>query len=191
MSYRNRMIGTGSAVAAFLAIGVTPLALAPQAQADFDDLFSLDWLTPTAAVDTSGSVEAFSFGDMSAEFGDFSMATLFDQVFYTPMHMLAEFWITNPLGELVNGAINGLSGQFLIGNGADGTELNPDGGHGGLWFGDGGAGWDSDLDGVAGGNGGNDIYLSNGGDGCAGRAGAAGGDVGIVGVWMGHVGDGG
>ncbi|MGB3523944.1 MAG: PGRS repeat-containing protein, partial [Mycobacterium sp.] len=189
MSYRNRMIGTGSAVAAFLAFGMTPLAPAPAAQADFEDLFSFDWLVPAAAdVDVPGSADAF---DMSAMFGDFNVATLFDQMFYSPLHMVTEFWINNPLGEMVNGAINAISGQYLIGDGLDGTAENPDGGHGGLWFGDGGAGWNSDVAGVVGGNGGNAIGFGNGGDGGDGGAGAAGGNGGIGGVWMGHGGDGG
>lgn len=42
----------------------------------------------------------------------------------------------------------------MICNGADGTELDPDGQAGGLWFGDGGNGWSSNLAGITGGNGG-------------------------------------
>ena len=186
--HRNRMIGTGSAVAAFLAFGMTPLAPAPTAQADFEDLFSFDWLVPAADVDAPGSADAF---DLSALMGDFNVATLFDQMFYSPLHMVTEFWINNPLGEMVNGAINTISGQYLIGDGIDGTAENPDGGHGGLWFGDGGAGWSSDVEGVAGGSGGNAIGFGNGGDGGDGGAGAAGGNGGIGGTWMGHGGDGG
>ncbi|MEB3035213.1 PGRS repeat-containing protein, partial [[Mycobacterium] nativiensis] len=181
---RNRMIGAGSTVAAFLAFGMTPLAPAPAAQADFfEDLFSFDWMVPTADVDVSGSAEAF---DLSGLMGDFNAVTLFDQLFYSPMHMLSEAWINNPFGEMVNGAINTMAGQYLIGDGIDGTEANPDGGHGGLWFGDGGAGWNSDEAGVAGGNGGNAIGFGNGGAGGDGGAGAAGGNGGIGGTWMGH-----
>lgn len=79
---------------------------------------------------------------------------LLNSFFYAPIHSMLELWINNPFGEMVNGAINNMSGLYLIGDGADGTALNPDGGDGGLWFGDGGAGWSSDAAGVAGGDGG-------------------------------------
>ncbi|WP_067970085.1 PGRS repeat-containing protein [Mycolicibacter icosiumassiliensis] len=180
--HRNRMIGAGSAVAAFLAFGMTPLTPAPQAQADFEDLFNFDWLAPTADIDVPGSADAF---DLSSLMGDFNAATLFDQLFYDPVHMLTEFWINNPLGEMVNGTINSLAGQYLIGDGVAGTAANPDGGNGGLWFGDGGAGWNSDVAGVAGGTGGNALGFGNGGDGGAGGAvsgnGGAGGAAGAGG----------
>ncbi|MGB3475676.1 MAG: PGRS repeat-containing protein, partial [Mycobacterium sp.] len=159
----NRAIGTGSAVAAFLAFGMAPLAGAPAAQADgFEDLFDFSWLTPADVTsDVDPGLAAF---DPAA----FDMITILDQWFYTPLHMGMTAWIDSDFGAMVNNAINEMSGQYLIGNGAAGTELNPDGGDGGLWFGDGGAGWSSDADGVAGGNGGDALgWLGNGGDGGA------------------------
>jgi hypothetical protein len=71
--------------------------------------------------------------------------------------------------------INQLTAPFtegfcgMICNGVDGTEADPDGGNGGLWFGDGGDGWTSTIEGVAGGNGG---HAGGIGDGGAGGAGA-------------------
>lgn len=198
--YRGRVVGAASAVGAFLAFGMAPMAAAPAAHADFDfDDFFGDLFTSWSVPDTGDSASTW---DLSALFGAtdpgssaadwFSWPGIMDQLFYEPLNGLAQLWITNPLGEAVNGMINQWSGLYLIGNGVDGTEANPDGGDGGLWFGDGGAGWNSDLDGVAGGDGGAALgWLGNGGDGGDGGAGAAGGDGGAGGWWMGHGGDGG
>lgn len=41
---------------------------------------------------------------------------------------------------MADGLITTTSGQFLIGNAANGTEADPTGGAGGLWSGDGGNG---------------------------------------------------
>ena len=67
----------------------------------------------------------------------------------------------------------------LICNGANGTELNPNGVGGGWLFGDGGMGWSSTEVGVAGGNGG--LFLGNGGHGGAGGGGVNGAS-GVTGV---------
>lgn len=70
-------------------------------------------------------------------------------------------WINSPSGQLFGNLVNPLfapltgGGCGVICNGADGTAGHPDGGYGGLWFGDGGDGWSSNLEGVAGGRGGN------------------------------------
>ena len=122
-----------------------------------------------------------------------SAAGLFQQYIYDPLHASVESWINSSFGEQVDHAINTASGQFLIGNGADGTgQLDPNGGDGGLWFGDGGNGWDSDQAGVAGGSGGDAVgFFGNGGDGGMGGAGAAGGDGGDGGSLFGIGGDGG
>ncbi|OBY29093.1 hypothetical protein ACT18_24960, partial [Mycolicibacter kumamotonensis] len=69
--------------------------------------------------------------------------TMVDQWLYEPLHTSMENWISSDFGAMVNGWINTSAGQFLIGDGTDGTAENPDGGNGGLWFGDGGNGWDS------------------------------------------------
>ncbi|MGB3331677.1 MAG: PGRS repeat-containing protein, partial [Mycobacterium sp.] len=176
----SRAVGAASAVGAFLAFGMAPLSSAPAAQADeFDwiaDLFDASaWLTPEPA-----------------DVGAFDWTTMIDQWFYDPIHTSMEAWISSDFGEMVNGWINTSAGQFLIGDGADGTEANPDGGHGGLWFGDGGDGWDSTEAGVAGGAGGNAAgWLGDGGVGGDGGAGANGGDGGAGGLWMGNGGAGG
>ncbi|WP_327344904.1 PGRS repeat-containing protein [Mycolicibacter icosiumassiliensis] len=64
-------------------------------------------------------------------------------------------WIDSPLGSTVNEFINPLfafgGSCGLICNGVDGSETNVDGGAGGWIFGDGGTGWSSTDDGVAGG----------------------------------------
>ncbi|CQD09511.1 PE-PGRS family protein [Mycolicibacterium conceptionense] len=93
------------------------------------------------------------------------------QFIYQPLHEGTQLWITSPLGGAVNGVINQVSGQYLIGNGTDGTLENPDGTDGGLWFGDGGDGFDGTADGVAGGDGGDAGWFGDGGQGgAAGRA---------------------
>lgn len=80
----------------------------------------------------------------------------------------------------------------LICNGADGTAENPDGGNGGWLFGNGGAGWNSTVVGVAGGNGGHGgLLFGNGGRGGAGGLSTAGGDGGNAGLLGGRGGAGG
>ncbi|MGV0626158.1 PGRS repeat-containing protein [Mycolicibacter minnesotensis] len=59
----------------------------------------------------------------------------------------------------------------IICDGADGAAENPNGEGGGLFFGGGGAGWNSTEAGVAGGNGGVAGGLGNGGDGTGGAGG--------------------
>ncbi|WP_411431135.1 PGRS repeat-containing protein, partial [Mycolicibacterium conceptionense] len=113
------------------------------------------------------------------------------QFIYQPLHEGTQLWITSPLGGAVNGVINQVSGQYLIGNGTDGTLENPDGTDGGLWFGDGGDGFDGAADGVAGGDGGDAGWFGDGGQGGAGWAGLDGGDGGQGGSFMGTGGRGG
>ena len=121
-----------------------------------------------------------------------SAAGLFQQYIYDPLHAGVESWINSSFGEQVDQALNLASGQFLIGNGADGTALDPSGGDGGLWLGDGGKGWDSIEPGQAGGSGGEAVgFFGSGGEGGAGGAGAAGGDGGNAGSMFGIGGDGG
>ncbi|MGB3895364.1 MAG: hypothetical protein WA942_14060, partial [Mycolicibacter sinensis] len=137
---RNRAIGASSAVAAFLAFGMAPLATAPPAQADLEDLFDFSWFNELfAPADTTAALE---LAPGAADGLGFDMTSLIDQWFYTPMHMGIQAWITSDFGEMINNSINQMAGLYLIGNGIDGTALNPDGGAAGLWLGDGGAGWD-------------------------------------------------
>ena len=121
-----------------------------------------------------------------------SAEAVFQQDVYDPIHTAIEDWINSPLGEQTDNFINTTSGQFLIGNGADGTSTDPTGGSGGLWFGDGGNGWDSNEADVAGGAGGSAGGLfGNGGDGGDGGAGANGGAGGDGGSLLGIGGNGG
>jgi endoglycosylceramidase len=121
-----------------------------------------------------------------------SAAGLFQQYIYDPLHAGIESWINSSFGEQVDHLLNTASGQFLIGNGAEGSALDHTGGDGGLWFGDGGPGWDSDEAGVAGGSGGDAVgFFGSGGDGGLGGLGANGGDGGDAGSLFGIGGDGG
>ncbi|WP_424425565.1 PGRS repeat-containing protein, partial [Mycolicibacter algericus] len=89
------------------------------------------------------------------------------------MHTGIEEWVNSDFGQQIAGVVNQLSGLYLIGDGAAGTAENPNGGDGGLLFGDGGDGWDATGSGEAGGHGGAALSLfGNGGDGGDGGAGA-------------------
>lgn len=83
----------------------------------------------------------------AAPAADPSLADLFQTEFYEPLHAADQAWINSPLGEEFDNAINPLfaTNDFcgLICNGTPGTEADPTGGNGGLFFGDGGAGWTS------------------------------------------------
>ncbi|WP_163705392.1 cellulase family glycosylhydrolase [Mycolicibacter senuensis] len=184
-------------VAAFLAVTVP----AAPAQADFDDMMDVlfdPFVTAAGAFDGETLFDATAWESfLSAEHWDAALAALaepgpavgFD--LYAGLHGATQTWIDSDLGSQVNGVINTLFGSTVIGNGIDGTQDNPDGGDGGWLFGDGGAGWDSTTDGVAGGAGGAAGIFGDGGDGGAGGAGAAGGDGGAGGWLWGNGGDGG
>jgi hypothetical protein len=136
-----------------------------------------------------------------------ALAEAFQQGLYLPLHMFdqewidnqfgIEAWITSPVGQYIDQDINYLfqvPSEFcgVICNGAPGTELDPTGGDGGLFFGDGGAGYDAAADpGMAGGDGGNAGLIGNGGDGGDGGLGADGGNGGDGGQAMGNGGVGG
>ncbi|MCV7382862.1 cellulase family glycosylhydrolase [Mycolicibacter longobardus] len=188
-------------VAAFLAVTSAATPLAP-AQADIDDMMDVLFapfvtaageldgqaLFDTAAWDTFLSPESWS--SALTALAEPGLAVAFDP--YAGLYDLAEKWIDSDLGIQVNGFINQLFGSTVIGNGADGTEANPDGAAGGWLFGNGGAGWNSTIDGVAGGAGGAAVgILGNGGAGGDGGAGAVGGDGGAGGWLFGNGGDGG
>ncbi|WP_233424667.1 cellulase family glycosylhydrolase [Mycolicibacter heraklionensis] len=200
--HRSRVVGSKVVgVAAFLAVTSAAVPLAP-AHADLDDMMDV-LFTPFATAD--GALDGQALFDtaawdtfLSSAHWDAAFAALaepspalaFD--FYTGLHDLAEKWIDSQLGSQVNGAINTLFGSTVIGNGADGTEANPNGGNGGWLFGDGGAGWNSTTDGVAGGHGGSAVGIfGNGGAGGDGGAGAVGGDGGAAGWLFGNGGHGG
>ncbi|MFL0177997.1 cellulase family glycosylhydrolase [Mycobacterium sp. SMC-15] len=197
--HRSKVVGSKVVgIAAFLAIAPT----APTAHADFDDMMDVLF---TPFVTTEGALDGDALFDTTA-WDTFLSSAHWDAAFaalsepspalafdlYTGLHDIAEKWIESDLGIQVNGAINTLFGSTVIGNGADGTEDNPDGGDGGWLFGDGGAGWNSTTDGVAGGHGGSAVGLfGNGGAGGDGGAGAVGGDGGAAGWLWGNGGHGG
>ncbi|CNW81456.1 Conserved protein of uncharacterised function%2C PE-PGRS family protein (PE-PGRS 20) [Mycobacterium tuberculosis] len=86
---------------------------------------------------------------------------------------------------LINAPTQALWGRPLIGNGADGTAANPNGGAGGLLYGNGGNGFSQTTAGLTGGTGGSAGLIGNGGNGGAGGAGANGGDGGNGGLGAG------
>ena len=176
-----RRVGSrsGAGAGAFLAFGLSPLAAAPAAQADV----LTDWidLVIDPVVNAAPPVEALDFSawldpstwnldwagtDLAGTFAAAAVpspeAVPFDdwlgQFVYAPLHTSIEDWINSPSGIQFGDLVNTWSGQFLIGDGVDGTALNPDGADGGLWLGDGGDGW-------LGGDGGNaGWFLGDGGD---------------------------
>ena len=113
------------------------------------------------------------------------------EVVYNPVHAIGQAWVNSPIGTQIDTALNTLTGLNLIGNGTPGTAEHPDGGNGGFFLGDGGAGWSSTVAGVAGGNGGSAGLLGNGGLGGNGGAGANGCNGGWGGLLMGIAGNGG
>jgi hypothetical protein len=73
----------------------------------------------------------------------------------------------------INAPAEALMGRPLIGNGANGTATHPDGGEGGLLYGNGGNGFDNTATpGAVGGAGGDAGLIGNGGSGGSGGAGA-------------------
>ncbi|MGB3332700.1 MAG: PGRS repeat-containing protein, partial [Mycobacterium sp.] len=185
----HRAIGFATAAGAFLTFGLTPLAAAPAAQADFDDaldavfaLFlddttnTLDWdavFSPTAwdtfLAPAHWDTALAELGSALAGSAVADPNTLLLQYFYTPIHTGIEGWINSDLGEQLNNLINqpflALTGRALIGDGADGTAEHPDGGDGGWLFGDGGNGWTNTGSDGMGGAGGNAGMFGNGGTG--------------------------
>ncbi len=83
---------------------------------------------------------------------------------------------------LINAPTQALWGRPLIGNGADGTAANPNGGAGGLLYGNGGNGFSQTTAGLTGGTGGSGRVdrqrAATGGAGGAGANGGAGGNGG-------------
>ncbi|MEK1162847.1 PE family protein, partial [Mycobacterium ulcerans] len=105
-------------------------------------------------------------------------------------YSLAEAASASPLEQLldlINLPSQTLLGRPLIGDGADGTASAPNGGAGGLLYGNGGNGYDNSASaGVAGGAGGSAGLVGNGGIGGAGGALAAGGAGGTGGLLFGN-----
>ncbi len=202
-------MSAGSAAGAFLAFGLSPLT-APQASADGLDwildpiINSLSSLDPTLGIDLSAlatsidpsfalenAATAAALAEPATAAGSATSADLAQSYAFAPLETAEQAWIASPTGEQIDNVLNATFGEFLIGNGAAGTEADPTGGAGGLLFGDGGAGWNSTEAGVAGGNGGDAGFLGDGGVGGEGGAGADGGDGGDGGSLIGIGGDGG
>lgn len=140
----RRVAGFTTTVGVLVAAGLTTLAGAPGARADDVDVGA--WFDP----------------DMWSAAAD----TAFRQLVVDPIHDGIEDWIHSDLGQQIDTAINQIFGLYLIGDGDAGTAANPNGGAGGLWFGDGGDGWDATGAGQAGGDGGAALSLFGiGGDG--------------------------
>lgn len=68
---------------------------------------------------------------------------------------------------VINAPAQALFGRPLIGNGANGTAASPNGGDGGILYGNGGNGFSQTTAGVAGGAGGSAGLIGNGGNGGA------------------------
>ena len=159
---------------------------------------------PAATLDLASLLEELF---VSGGTDNTALAEAFQQALYLPVHMFDQEWIANQFG--IEAWINSPVGQYIdqdinylfqvpseycgvICNGAPGTEAVPTGGDGGLFFGDGGAGYDAAADpGMAGGNGGDAGLIGNGGAGGAGGLGADGGNGGAGGQAMGNGGVGG
>ena len=99
--------------------------------------------------------------------------------------------VLDDLLGVVNAPTEALLGRPLIGNGANGTAASPNGGAGGLLYGNGGTGYSETTSGVAGGAGGAAGLLGRGGAGGAGGANGAGGAGGRGGWLFGGGGSGG
>jgi endoglycosylceramidase len=188
------MIFRTYSLAGVAAAGIAAMLTQPVAHADDfglgDALSELVVSASTAELANHAVDQGLTASTSGAE--TLSAAGLFQQYIYDPLHASVESWINSSFGEQVDQLLNTASGQFLIGNGADGTALDPNGGDGGLWFGDGGNGWDSDQAGVAGGSGGDAAgFFGSGGEGGSGGLGAWGGDGGDAGSLFGIGGDGG
>jgi endoglycosylceramidase len=182
---------------------MTPLATAPAANADelaiiLDPILSsLSSVAPALTTDLTAMAISFD-PSLTAESAASAalpatedLAMMFQQYLYTPLETSAQSWIDSPTGGQIDGLLNTMFGELLIGNGAAGTEADPTGGAGGLWFGDGGPGWNSTVAGLAGGAGGSAGVFGEGGIGGEGGPGAAGGAGGDGGSFMGLGGAGG
>ncbi|WP_136627687.1 PE family protein, partial [Mycobacterium pseudokansasii] len=157
-----------------------------------------------AAADEVSTAIAGLFGAHGRAYQELSaQAAVFQQRFAQAMlggaaaYAGAEAANANPLQAVeenvlaaINAPTQALLGRPLIGDGANGTAANPDGGAGGLLLGNGGAGFSQTANGVAGGNGGDAGFFGSGGAGGGGGAGANGGHGGSGGVLYGNGGAG-
>ncbi|WP_459797547.1 PE family protein, partial [Mycobacterium riyadhense] len=161
-------------------------------------------LVPAAGDEVSAAIAAF-FGTHAQQYQALSaQAAAFQDRFVQTLnsagrvYAAAEAANASPLQALEQnllGAINApaqaLFGRPLIGNGANGTAENLNGGAGGILYGNGGNGFSQTTTGVAGGSGGSAGLIGNGGNGGAGGARAAAGAGGTGGWLLGNGGAGG
>lgn len=182
---RRRVVILGTSVGAFLAFGMTLSPNAPSAHAHIDNLIvdlldSGGWGGPGFELPgadeavTNAALAAGSTVDPAAASADPSaIDNMFQQDFYLPFHAALENWLQSPSGQQFDNAINPMFVMpnmcGLICNGTPGAIAAPEGGHGGFFFGDGGAGYNSATAGVARGEGGAAALLGD-----AGAAGTAG-----------------
>ncbi|MGV0625911.1 cellulase family glycosylhydrolase [Mycolicibacter minnesotensis] len=204
----RRVVGLGTAVGAFLAVGVMPAAATPVASADtFDDVWDLA-LSPFVDADTGGAdwdallspvawetffAPAHWDGVLAGAGVAVSGLTASDptawlqNLIYTPLHAGIDGWVNSagaaPIVNGLNQISLALGHGTMIGHGVAGTQDSAAGGAAGWLFGDGGAGWDNAEDGGIGGTGGAAGFFGNGGAGGAGGSGGAGG-VGGTGGWI-------
>lgn len=161
-------------------------------------------LAAAAADEVSAAVAAL-FAGFGKEYQALSaQASAFHQQFVLALNSGAEWYVAteaaiapqlqtaqHDLLGAVNTPTQALLGRPLIGDGAPGTAARPNGGAGGLLYGNGGNGYSSMVSGVGGGAGGAAGLIGNGGAGGAGGPNAAGGAGGNGGWLFGHAGPGG
>ena len=97
-----------------------------------DPLAALDSSAdPLAALASADPLSALGSADPAQVFGGIDPTQLFNEFIYQPFETISQAWITSPIGEPVDNAINtawqDVTGQssILIGNGADGTASRP------------------------------------------------------------------
>lgn len=200
--------------------GVSLLVVAPElltsAAADLESVGSaLSVANVAAAFPTTGLVAAGAdeisaavaalFAGFGQEYQALSMqANTFHQQFVQALnsgaasYLATETAIAAPLQAVqqdllyaINAPTEVLLGRPLIGDGANGTAMTPNGGAGGLLYGNGGAGYSQTTSGVGGGAGGSAGLIGNGGTGGTGGVNAAGGTGGNGGWLFGNGGAGG
>ncbi|CKN36887.1 Conserved protein of uncharacterised function%2C PE-PGRS family protein PE_PGRS19 (part1) [Mycobacterium tuberculosis] len=169
--------GIGSAISAANAAALAPTSVLAAAGAD----------EVSAAVAALFSAHAGQYQQLGAR------AALFHEQFVQALTGAASAYasaeatnVEQQVLGLINAPTQALLGRPLIGNGADGTAANPNGGAGGLLYGNGGNGFSQTTAGLTGGTGGSAGLIGNGGNGGAGGfgipvgSGGAGGSRGVL-----------
>ncbi|OBK16048.1 PecA family PE domain-processing aspartic protease [Mycobacterium asiaticum] len=136
-----------------------------------------------AAADEVSTAIATLFGEFGDEFQLVNaQVSAFHQQFVTALNAASGSYasaeaaaasVLDPVLGVINAPTQFLLGRPLIGNGTPGTAANPNGGAGGILWGNGGAGYSPSVAGAAGGAGGAAGLIGNGGPG-----GTGGGQIG-------------